>query len=755
MTRQEKIMAFMRQTDYKPLMLDELASTLAVPHSDYHEFESMLNALVDQGQILKNKKGRYSTAEKIGLLTGQFIAGKNGCGFVRLDNKENDIFIYSDNTAYAMNGDTVLVRITKDAALGRQREGSVVRVLERVNKQIIGKVVRRHTHFALLPIDRKIALEILLSRSSCEGIQNGDSVVAQIIRYPEEGRPAKAKVVEFIGAPNHPATDTSCIIRQFDIPHEFSPNSISQAEATEQEVLPAEIEGRRDFRGFNIFTIDGEDARDLDDAVHVEMLEDGTFRLGVHIADVSYYVGENTAIDLDAFERATSVYFPDRVVPMLPVELSNGICSLNPNVDRLAFSVIMDISPWGEVLHFELAKSVIRSCERMTYSDVSALIDGNTDELNERYSHILSDIANMSKLADTLRNRRSARGSIDFDFPETKVVIGENGKVVDIKPYEVGTANHVIEEFMLITNEVVARFAFENELPFVYRVHEPPSADRTLELAKFLHNFDIKLEHSDTISPAQMQAVLQKIADLPAKQIISSVMLRAMMKAQYDPKNLGHFGLAAEYYCHFTSPIRRYPDLVIHRILSEKLGGKLGKKRLSHLQDFTARAAKQSTDMEIRATEAERDADKLKICEYMQQFLGQEFDAVIASVVEFGMFVSLPNTAEGLISMRALTDDYYVFDKGQYQLVGERTGKIYALGDEIKVRLVSSSPQSRQIDFVPADIEENPVNMVKSSYDKPATKSLLEKKKSKAGKNKKATGDFRKFAKKHGGKKKR
>ena len=751
MTRAEKLLAFMNEPSYIPLKADELALVLAVPAHDMGKFADTLAALVQQGKAIQSKKGRYNSAVRMNLHNGRFMSGKNG-GFVRTDedDKNSDIFVSSGNTLSAMHDDTVLVKIDRDAKDGQRREGTIMRIITRANTEIVGQVHRIYDRFTLTPASNKIDMEIPLSRSSCAHVNDGDMVVAQIIRYPEAGTSIKAMVTEIIGAKDHPATDTGCIIRQFGIPHEFSQGASEQAAVAAQTVSEGDIKDRADFRALNSFTIDGEDARDLDDAVHIEPLPGGMFRLGVHIADVSHYVQENSAIDIDAFDRATSVYFPDRVVPMLPTELSNGICSLNPNADRLAFSILMDIAPNGEVIHYKLHKSVIHSKARMTYKDVTAIIEDNVPDLKAKYAFLLDDIAHMTVLAQILHSRRTARGSIDFDFPETKVIIGADGKVADIVPYSIGVSNHIIEEFMLIANETAAQFAVENALPFVFRTHEPPAEDKVAELAKFLQLFGITLEHDTSITPKQMQNALDSISDLPTKPIISSVMLRSMSKARYSPQNIGHFGLAAEFYCHFTSPIRRYPDLVIHRILGEMLSNRLGKKRIAQLTDFTQRAAKQSTDMEIRATEAERDADKLKICEYMQRFVGEEFDATIVSIAEFGMFVALENTAEGLISMRALTDDYYSVNKDLYQLSGERTGKVYALGDTVRVRLVASNPHMRQIDFVPADMPESVgCKRHHSAVNTPAKKASPQ-----SNKNKKAKGDFRKFAKKHSGGKK-
>lgn len=705
MTRQEKLLKFMQHPGYKPLKFEELAAVLDVPKTDLHLLASLLEELQGQGLIIKNKKSRYSTAASAGLIIGRFCAGKRKGGFVVPDNESEDLFIGGERAGGAMHGDTVLIRILKKASDGKRREAEVVSVIQRAHEMLTGSFAKgKDGRFLLIPDDPKLTEPLFLSKEGCGALGEGDKIQAKIIRYPKGNSPAKACFSEFIGAAGDAKADITSIIRRFGIPEEFPQAAVEQAEATDTEVLPREIEGRRDFRGDLVITIDGEDAKDLDDAVCVTRRAGGGYRLCVHIADVTHYVRENTAIDLEAYQRATSVYFPDRVVPMLPKQLSNGICSLNPRVDRLTLSVVLDLDASGTVTDYEICEGVIRSVERMTYTDVTALLEGDDDKLRARYAPILSELCDMRELAELLRARRAERGAIDFNFPEPKIVLDEEGHVIDVVKYPTGISNQIVEEFMLICNETVARHACAQRLPFVYRVHETPNEEKVGNLARFLHNMDIPFQTTQEIQPQQIQAVLDTIRGTTAEKVISVVALRSMMKARYAPENLGHFGLAAQYYCHFTSPIRRYPDLTIHRILKESLKKGFSAKRRAYLDGFVARAAKQSSDMEVRSVDAERDADKLKICEYMQQFVGQEFDAVISSVTDFGIFVELDNTVEGLIGMRALDDDFYVFDKENYRITGERTGRQFTLGEPIRVQLVRSDPASRQIDFIPAEL---------------------------------------------------
>ncbi len=764
MTRKERLTAFMHTPDYKPLKFDELAIVLDVPKNELHLLAQLLDELVCAGEIAKNKKGRYGISTSAGLISGRFAAGRRGGGFVVPDDGSEDIFVGGGECMSAMNGDTVMVHVSKKAGAGKKREGEIQRIVKRAHQNVVGAFhAGKDGHFMLIADDPKLSESILLYKEGCAVLSEGDKILAKIVHYPKADAPAKAQFTEFLGPAGHAATDTTCIIRQFGIPEEFSAAAILQAEALDAEVLPNEIKGRRDFRGDNVITIDGEDAKDLDDAVFARRNPGGGYRLFVHIADVTHYVAENTAIDMEALERATSVYFPDRVVPMLPRQLSNGICSLNPHVDRLTLSVIMDIDTDGNVIDHEICEGVIRSAQRMTYTDVTALIERSDPQLAARYASILDDIVLMNELAALLRRRRTARGSIDFDFPEPKIILGEDGRVRDVMPYPIGVSNHMIEEFMLICNEVVAKHASEAALPFVYRVHEAPTGDKMSDLEKFLHNLDIPFPTAQGVTPMQMQNTLSKVKGTPIERVAGIVMLRAMMKAHYSPGNLGHFGLAADYYCHFTSPIRRYPDLAIHRVLKESLKKGFGTKRLAYLNAFVQTAAKHSSDMEIRATEAEREADKLKICEYMQQFTDHEFDAVIASVTEFGMFVGLPNTAEGLIALRHLDDDFYVYNKDSYTLTGERTKKRYALGDPIRVRLVRSDPALRQIDFVPADSQMDAAEFARVSssvklFDASEGFSAgRQDKRKKAGKKsaEKSDRQFYKPVRKNGGKKKK
>lgn len=706
MTREDKIFAYFSHMDDLPLSEAELATALSVPPSDRGELRAMLDALVREGRLVKNKKGRYRCTVKLTLINGEFRAKKKGGGFVIPSDGSADVYIAPENMLDAIHHDIVLVRVIRRASADKKkkREGEILRVVKRANAEIIGSLHRQDGHCSLIPDDHRLGFRVLLSKKQCTDYKEGDKLAVTLTRYPKEGLPARAEVTDYIGAGSDAATDTKSIIRRFQIPEEFGEKALIQAAATQEEVTEAECAGRTDFRDDMVITIDGEDARDLDDAVSVVRRPDGSYTLCVHIADVTHYVRESTAIDLEAFERATSVYFPDRVVPMLPRELSNGICSLNPDCDRLTLSVVMQLSAAGEVTDYRIVKGVIRSRYRMTYTMVTALLDGSAapDE-RAHYRNLLPMLSDMEELSERLQAYRRRRGSIDFDFPEPKISMDEAGNVTDVCAYPIGVANRMIEQFMLTANETVARHALEHELPFVYRVHEAPDAEKLGALRLFLYQFGLLLPE-EAVSSRQIADVLRQAEGEPYALAVQTVTLRSMMKARYEAANLGHFGLAAPYYCHFTSPIRRYPDLVVHRILKEEIDHTLTQKRKSWLKDFCVRAARQSSDREVRAVDAEREADRQKICMYMSSFVGETFDAVISSVTEFGLFVSLPNTVEGFISMRDLDDDYYVYEPEFYRLRGERTKHCYAIGDAIRVILVRVDVHSREIDFLPEQL---------------------------------------------------
>lgn len=741
MTRKEKIYKYICHEGYKPLTKQELCITLDVPKSDYGAFYAIIGELLAEGKLAQNKKGRIRKAAAQKAVYGTLRLMKSGNAFVvpleadedidpeRLP--EGDVFVDRKNLGFALDGDTVAVKVisSEKTARRKSREGIVTKVVRRAADELAGTLRKQDGRLIFIP-DGTPNMKASLTRDS-EPAKDAQKAIAKIVRYPDKDHTMKVRITEILGTEDDLSTLTTCIVRESKIPEQFSPAAMRQAQATDSVVLPAETKGRTDFRSDNVITIDGEDARDLDDAVCVKKQADGSYLLYVHIADVSHYVGENTAIDLDAYERATSVYLPGRVIPMLPRELSNGICSLNPDVDRLTMSATMHISAQGDVIDHKIEEGLIRSKRRMTYTDVTAILEGDA-ALALKYSDIADDLKTMKELALLLKTRRSARGAIDFNFPEPKIVLDKDGNVYDIKAYPTGIANEIIEQFMLLTNETVAKHAEDNGLPFVYRVHERPSEEKITTLQKCLNIFGIPFTPPDAaaIKPADIQKIVTSIKGTPQEAPIGVLCLRSMMKARYSPENLGHFGLASTDYCHFTSPIRRYPDLVIHRILKESIHKGITQKRETYLKGFVDSAATQSSEAEVRATDAERAADKLYECAYMEQFVGEEFDAVISSVTDFGIFVELPSSIEGMIPMTELKDDFYVFEEDFLRLRGERTAKTFTLGDEIRVQLLRTDVRLRRIDFTVAGMayRNQTPSSKKHSYEKEKKKKQGQKK---------------------------
>lgn len=717
------ILSFISSPRYEPLKYNEIADALKIDHEDMPELSKVLDNLVLDGKIVKGKKGRYSVPETLGLIAGTYSASRSGeNGFFIPKSGTMDVFIPKADSNQAMHNDLVLVKVVKPPIGKNHAEGKVKSILKRHNKTIVGLLIKRNRQYFLEADDKRLNIGLSIAAKHLNGATVGDKVVAAITQYPKAGAAAKGEVVEKLGASENAGVDILSVIKSFNLPTSFPKDVLAQASAIKDTIDPKEIEGRLDLRGETIITIDGEDAKDLDDAISVKKNGEG-FKLGVHIADVTHYVTENSPLDKDAFNRGTSVYFPDRVVPMLPPELSNGICSLHGNVDRLTLSVLMDIDKNGAVIDYRIEKSVIRSAERMTYKNVTALLTGDCDsELKDRYSNITPMLDDAKKLAALLRKKRFEAGSVDFDLPEPKVILDESGRTVDVIKFPVSISNHIIEEFMLVCNRIMARHAFDTECPFVYRIHEPPTEEKLAVLKLFLKNIPLKYKLlKEKVSPIDIQRLLKSAQGIDAERAVNTITLRSMSKAKYSPINMGHFGLAADYYCHFTSPIRRYPDLVIHRILKEQLDRGITEKRREFLEGFVQSAATRSSETEINAVEAERDADKLKMCEYMSERIGQEFEGIVSSITEFGMFVELDNTIEGMISLPSLIDDYYIFDKNNYCLIGEHGGKVYTIGSRVNIVVAASDPAMRRIDFVIAEMYEEFMNS-SSAYDKSPNK---------------------------------
>ncbi len=703
MTQKDKILKFLEEAAQVPLLFDEITVLLSVPKDAEEQLREILGELISEGLVVQTKKKRYAAAVKMGLIKGKFIGNERGFGFVEQEGE--DLYIAANAVGNALHGDIVLARpFVKRKHFGRC-EGEILRVLHRSERVLVGTFEKNDIGGFVVLDDKRFPFDIFIPRAETAGAENDDKVVVQIVEYESKMRNPIGKVTEVLGNRLEIGVDILAIIRQHGITEHFSKKVQQAAVQASGLTITDEIANREDFREHLIFTIDGDDAKDLDDAVEISKCENGNYRLGVHIADVGHYVPYGGVLDQEAYRRGTSVYLVDRVIPMLPVELSNGSCSLHPETDRLTLSVIMEIDLSGKVVDHEIVKSVICSKARMTYHDVTAILEGDT-ELRTKYEFLSDSIFLMKELKDILYQRRIKRGGINFDFPETKIVLDEHGKPVDISKYEITESNHIIEEFMLICNETIAEDFFYRESPFIYRVHEKPSEEKIRDFVKFASAFGYHIKHSqDNIHPKEFQKLLAKIKNTREERIISTVMLRSLMKARYSSENLGHFGLAAKFYCHFTSPIRRYPDLVIHRIIADTICGKNIKE--DELLQFTETAAEHSSEREIAAMEAERDTNDLKKAEYMQSRLGEIFNGVISSVTSFGMFVELDNTIEGLVRMADLDDDYYIYDEKQHCLIGEHTKHTYRIGDEVTVQAVRADVESRQIDFIlPHEIGE-------------------------------------------------
>jgi ribonuclease R len=705
--RKERILAYMQEAAYKPLLFEELVMVLVVPKTDVELFRNVIEELEDEGKVIRTHRNRYGVPERMNLIAGTLQGSERGFGFVIPDDENtSDIFIPAEGLNGAMNKDRVLARTNRKVIGEKKAEGEIVKIVKRANTIIVGTFESSRNFGFVTPDDQKISGDIFIPKDEFYGAKTGQKVVAEIVKWPEKRRNAEGKIIEIIGDKDEPGADIRSIIRSYNLSEDFPQPVLSQAEAISDVVTGEMDEGRRDLRQLKMVTIDGEDAKDLDDAVSLEKLPDGNYRLGVHIADVSHYVTEKSPLDIEALKRGTSVYLVDRVIPMLPKKLSNGICSLNPKVDRLAFTVMMDINPSGKVVRHEIFESLININERMTYTNVYKILAEDDSALKERYSYLLDDFRMMEELAIILRNKRVTRGAIDFDFEEARIVLDEKGKPIEIKKYEITIANKIIEEFMLACNETVAEHFYWANSPFVYRIHGEPDSEKIENLAEFVQNMGYHLKGINKIHPKALQELLEKVKGKKEERIISTVVLRSLQKARYSHLNDGHFGLAAKFYCHFTSPIRRYPDLIIHRIMKEYLKGKLNENREQALNDALPEVARDCSERERAADEAERETEDLKKVEFMKEHEGDVFKGIISTVTSFGMFVELDNTIEGLIRMSSLEDDYYIFNDKLYCLVGERTRKTYRIGDELNVKLVRADLASRQIDFIIADEKE-------------------------------------------------
>ena len=695
--RKKMIYDFMCDDMYVPMKIKELCIVLGVKKTERPQLEQILLDLQEEGKITLSKRGKYSKAE-IKKTIGIFSAHPKGFGFVTVEGEQDDIFIPAEYVNGAMHQDTVEIMISP-VNTGRRKEGKIISIVERGMKKIVCTYEASENFGFAVPDNTRFGKDIFISKERSKGAVSGHKVVVEITNYGKGGKNPEGKVIEIIGHIDDPGTDILSIIRAYDLPVDFSEKIMHQVENVAKEVTTADMAGRMDLRDWMMVTIDGEDAKDLDDAVSLFM--DGeNYVLGVHIADVSNYVQEHSALDVEALKRGTSVYLVDRVVSMLPKALSNGICSLNEKQDRLTLSCIMTINKKGEVIDHKIAETVICTNRRMTYTNVKKILVDKDPDVIAEYEELVPMFQKMEELAGILRKKRMKRGSIDFDFPETKVVLDENGRPVDIKPYDRNVATKIIEDFMLAANETVAEDYFWQEIPFVYRTHDKPDGEKITRLSTFINNFGYTLHiGADEVHPKELQKLLMKVEGTDEESLISRLTLRSMKQAKYTTVCTGHFGLAANYYCHFTSPIRRYPDLQIHRIIKDNIRGRMNEKRREHYESILDEVAKQASQTERRAEEAERETVKLKKCEYMENHIGEEFEGVISGVTEWGFFVELPNTVEGLVRVTDLTDDFYEFYEDSYELVGNATNNRYKLGQRVKVVVDSTDKAMRTIDF--------------------------------------------------------
>ena len=748
------ILELMGDPIYQPMRLREISSLLRLSKEEKRELYDVLDELCEEGKVSVDRKGRYEKVkgkwkkkkddryyddrrEEYGSeygrkkkdknkkdknkkeqpegiqAEGTFIGHPKGFGFVEIEGQDEDIFIPESDTGTAMHQDKVRIIIRDEKKEGKRQEGVVVKVLERGMPEIVGTYQLNRDFGFVISDNPKFSKDIFIPRKEAAGIKNGDKVIAVITDYGSGNKNPEGKIKENLGNIRTPGTDILAIVKSFGIPSEFPEKVMKQAQRVPDHVLDADRDGRLDLRHLQTVTIDGEDAKDLDDAISLTK-EGDIYHLGVHIADVSNYVQYNSALDREALKRGTSVYLADRVVPMLPERLSNGICSLNQGEDRLALSCLMDINEKGKVVSHQIAETVINVNERMCYTDVKNILEDTDEEAKKRYDALIPMFFMMKELSGILRNSRHHRGSIDFDFPESKIILNAAGKAIDVKPYEANVATKIIEDFMLMANETVAQEYCTEEIPFVYRTHDNPDPEKVESLLTLLHNQGVKIQKAkEEITPKEIQQIIESIEGLPNEAMISRLVLRSMKQAKYTTECSGHFGLAAKYYCHFTSPIRRYPDLQIHRIIKDNLRGRLMREgRTEHYAEILDEVARQSSVCERRADEAERESDKLKKAEYMSYHLGEEFEGIISGVTGWGLYVELPNTVEGLVHVNTLRDDYYVFDQESYELRGEMTKKVYKLGDKVRVRVADADKMLKTVDFelvsdIRDDEEEN------------------------------------------------
>lgn len=701
MSRKEKILEFIKDKEYIPMKTKEMAQVLMVPKEEVDELKQILDELEAEYKIRKNRKNKYIAINEK-YIEGEYCANQKGFGFVKVGDEKDEIHISSEHKQNALNGDIVLVKIIEESG-NKSKEGKIIKIINHSITRVVGTFKNSRNFGFVIPDDKKIGTDIFISKKKFKGAKDNQKVVVKITKYPEKGKNAEGEIIEVIGSMDEAGVDMLCLIREHNLPYEFPEFVLNEANEIKEEIEKKDIPNRVDLRGKTIFTIDGEDAKDLDDAVLVEKLPNGNYKLGVYIADVSHYVKEGSELDKEAIKRGTSIYMLDRVIPMLPKRLSNGICSLNAGKDRFTLSIEMEIDNKGNVVSSDVFKAVINVSERMSYTDVAKILENSDDKVIKKYEKYIDNFKLMEELAKILEKRREIGGSLDLDIPESKITLDENGKAIDIGKYELTFANTIIEQFMLTANETIAEKFYWLEAPFVYRVHEIPDMEKITELNKFLYNFGYKIKASkDNIHPKEFAKVLEEIKGKPEEMVVSTLILRTLKVARYENENKGHFGISSKYYCHFTSPIRRYPDLFIHRIISMYLenGYNVKEKFKENYSKIAEEIAEQSSEREKIAKKAERDSVDLKKAEYMQDKIGEVYDGIVSSITAFGMFAQLDNTVEGLIKFEDLGEnEYFVYDDERKTLTGERTGNTYKIGDKVKIKVINADKQTRKVAF--------------------------------------------------------
>lgn len=699
--QEQKVLNLIKDKEYAPMKAKEIAIVMGVPKNEYNDLLRILGNLEMKMKIQKNRKNQYKPVEEI-YYDGLYRKNQKGFGFVKLEDQEDEIYIAKENSLRALNGDRVLIKIIEEKNKLKKAEGKIVKILKHEKDTIVGRFEFNRNFGFVVPDDKNFGTDIFISKKNFGKARNNHKVLVKILKYPEKGKKAEGKIIEVLGNVNEAGVDMLSLIKEYKLPSTFPEQVVEEAIKCGNKISEKDLTNRRDLRKDIIFTIDGDDAKDLDDAIKVSKLENGNYRLDVHIADVSNYVKENILLDQEALLRGTSIYMLGRVIPMLPRELSNGICSLNAGEDRLTLSCSMEINKNGEVISSDIYKAVINVTERMSYKNVQKILDNSDKEVVQKYNKYINEFKVMKELAQILKNRRLEKGYLNLDIPESKIELDIDGRVTNISKYETSFANEIIEQFMLSANETIAEKFFWLNAPFIYRIHEKPDYEKVQELNKFLFNFGLKIKaNKENIYPKEFSKILEEVKGKEEEKVISNLILRTLKVAKYDEKNEGHFGIASKYYCHFTSPIRRYPDLFIHRIISAYLENNydMDDKFVENYMKKAEERAKQSSEREKIATKVERESEDIKKAEYMESRIGQKYSGIISSVTSFGIFVELENTVEGLIRFEDLGDEYFIYDEDRKRLIGEKTNITYKIGDKINIRVKDANKLLRTIDF--------------------------------------------------------